>query len=243
MAVTRPTSEATSFFPYLWEFCQFLAKKGDSTNPQSSTIVKAKNHLFRQDDAWLPWMLKKRPDFKLEQLINFKDRAKFVALKDPQSWVESIGGDSGKENPSRQREFYKNHKQIRDFVIRKLNDADLGNDDTDISWEQKIRSNLQRITEDVNGRNTWAKLDTGIQNKKLELDQAKEVLSPRKNLNEANANSSYFTSQEYQTRADKNVRAWKRAMDNGSISESAFNEFMNFSRHVLGKKYAFEFDY
>ena len=228
---------------FIEEFCQFLAKKGDSTNPQSSTIVKAKNHLFRHDDAWLPCMLKKRPDFKLEQLINFKDRAKFVALKDPQSWVESIGGDSGKENPSRQREFYKNHKQLRDFVIRKLNDADLGNEDTDISWEQKIRSNLQRITEDVNGRNTWAKLDTGIQNKKLELDQAKEVLSPRKNLNEANANSSYFTSQEYQTRADKNVRAWKRAMDNSSISESAFNEFMNFSRHVLGKKYAFEFDH
>ena len=217
------------------EFCQFLSKKGDSTNPQSSTISKSTGYLFRHGDAFLPDMVKRRPDFKLEQLINFSDRTKFVHLKDPQSWVESIGGESGKENPSRQREFYKSHKQLRDFVIRKLNDADLGNDDEGIFWEQKIRSNLQRITEDVNGRNTWAKLDTGIQNKKLEVDQAKDVLSPRKNLNEANANSSYFSSQEYQSRAEKNSRAWKRAMEAGSISESAFNEFMNFSRHVLGK--------
>ena len=224
---------------FIEEFSQFLKKKGESTNPKCSTIPKSTGHLFRHDDSWLQWMLKKRPDFKLEQLINFKDRAKFVALKDPQSWIESIGGDTGKENPGRQREFYKSHKQLRDFVTRKLNDADLGNDDKDISWEQKIRSNLQRITEDVNGRNTWAKLETGVQNKKLELDQAKEVLSPRKNLNEANANKNYFTSQEYQKRADKNIKAWKRAMDNGSISETAFNEFFNFSRHVLGKKFAF----
>lgn len=224
---------------FIEEFNQYLMKKGESTNPDCSTITKSTGHLFTHDDSWLHWMLKKRPDFRLNQLINFEDRDKFVALKDPQSWVESIGGDTGKENPGRQREFYKSHKQIRDFVKRKLNDADLGNDDKDFNWEQKIRSNLQRITEEVSGRNTWAKLETGCQNEKLELDQAKEILSPRKNLNEANANSKYFTSQEYQKRADKNVKAWKRAMDTGSISETAFNEFFNFSRHVLGKKFAF----
>ena len=53
----------------------------------------------------------------------------FLEVKDPsvvQGWVNSVAGNSGKDNPGRRKEMLKSHARFRDFVQEKLENEDFG---------------------------------------------------------------------------------------------------------------------
>ena len=218
---------------FIKDFSTFVCKKGISDNPDANTFRKSDGLLFRHDDSWLKNQLKKRPGFKLEHLLNFKNKSEFVELKDPAEWIEEIGGPSGNENPSRQKEMYKSHKQLRDYVSMKLAKEEFGSDFKDLWWKDKVRNNLDQITKDVNNRQVWTKLETLIKCEAREKQISRETLDPNKNANEVKANAVYFSSTQFLEREKKNNSVWNDAMDSNQITEKDFNDFLNFSRHVL----------
>ena len=216
---------------FIEDFGSFVSKRGISENDY--TFRKSDGLLFRHQDSLLKDLIKKRPGFKLNDLVNFANKEDFVEIQDPQSWIEQIGGQSGNDNPSRMKEMYKSHKQLRDYVLRKLSEAEIGSGFMDLWWKDKIRSNLEQITKDVNSRGVWTKLESLI---KVELRQkqiSQESLAPNKSANEVKANAVYFSSKEYLAREEKNNLIWRHAMDTGEISEKDFNDYLNFSRHIL----------
>ena len=218
---------------FIEDFRRFVSKKGVSDNPEQNTFKKSDGILFRHDDCWLKFMIKKKPGFMLNDLIKFDKKDEFVEMKDPQAWMDTIAGPSGNDDPSRQREMLKSHKQLRDYVARKLSDADLGGDYQDLWWQDKVQKNLEQITKNITERGIFGKLADLIKIEFTEKQISREVLCPNKNINEVKANSVYFSSKEFVTREEKNNDIWKKATEADSISEKDFNEFLNFSRHVL----------
>ena len=218
---------------FIEEFRCFVSKKGVSDNPDQNTFKKSDGILFRHDDSWLKFMMKKKPGFKLNDLLKFDKKDEFVELKDPQSWLDTIAGPTGNDEPSRQREFLKSHKQLRDFVARKLSDCDLGGDFQELWWQEKIQKNLDQITKNISDRGLFGKLADLIKIEFTERQISREVLCPNKNINEVKANSVYFSSKEFLAREAKNNAVWKKATETNSINDKDYNEFFNFSRHVL----------
>ena len=215
------------------QFRSFVSKKGVSDNPDQNTFKKSDGILFRHDDSWLKFMVNKKPGFKLNDLLKFDKKDEFVAMKDPQSWLDTIAGPTGNDNPSRQREMLKSHKQMRDFVSRKLSDADFGEDYQDLWWQDKIQKNLEQITKNIADRGLFGKLRDLIEVEFAEKQISREALCPDKNVNEVKANSVYFSSEQFRAREEKMNAIWKMATETNSISEKDYNEFLNFSRHVL----------
>ena len=218
---------------FIEEFRSFVSKKGVSDNPDQNTFKKSDGILYRHDDSWLKFMVNKKPGFKLNHLVTFDQKDQFVEMKDPQSWLDTIAGPTGNKDPSRQREMLKSHKQLRDYVARKLSDADLGGDYQDLWWKDKIQKNLEQITKNIAERGLFGKLKDLIKIEFTEKQISREVLCPNKNVNEVKANSVYFASEQFLAREEKINAIWKMAMETNSISEKDYNEVLNFSRHVL----------
>ena len=124
---------------------------------------------------------------------------------------------------------------MRDYVLKKLREADVGNDLMSLCWRDKIRDHINQITEDVNSSGIWTALETIIQQEKREKNNAKEVLSPSLNHNEAQGNKVYFASDEYKKREAKNLKIWEKTVSVNKIGPKDFSMFGNFTRHVLGR--------
>ena len=216
---------------FIQEFQSFVSKRGISEG--NDTFRKSDGVLFRHEDSFLKFQLKKKPGFKLNDLINFENKNELVELKDPVSWIEQFSGPSGNDNPSRQKEKHKSHKQLRDFVSKKLSEADTGSGFKDLWWADKIRNNLDKITKDVNNRGVWTKLETLIQVDFRKKQISRETLAPNNSVNEVKANSVYFASDKYLGREKYNNGNWKKAMDDDDVRDKEYNDFLNFTRHVL----------
>ncbi len=220
---------------FIQDFRTFISKKGVSDNPDENTFKKSDGLLFRHDDSWLKFMMKKKPGFMLHDLLKFDQKDEFVEVKDPQEWIDTIGGPTGNQNPSRQREALKSHKQFRDYISRKLSEADIGADYKDLWWQDKIKNKLDQITKDIADRGLWTKLKDLIKVEFTEKQISRDNLCPNKNSNETKANAVYFSSEKYLAREEKmKLIHRKTAEENKDPSQKDYNEYLNFSRHILG---------
>ena len=218
---------------FIQDFRLFVSKKGVSNNPDENTFKKSDGLLFRHDDCLLKFILKKRPGFMLHDLLKFDKKDEFVQLKDPQAWLDMIAGPTGNDNPSRQREMLKSHKQLRDYVARKLTEADFGADYQDLWWQDKIKKNLDQITKDLSDRGLWNKLKDLIGVEFNEKQISRDNLCPNKNANEIKANAVYFSSDQFLAREQRMNAIWKTAEESKDIGPKEYNDFLNFSRHIL----------
>ena len=219
---------------FIEEFNRYLTKKS-LNDTETSHNDKATGHLFSYEDSLLNYMLKSNPDFKLADLVAFKS-SRLVELTDPvNGWTDSISGNSGNENPSRRREQLKYHANIRDFVLMKLNTTDFGTKLKDLMRKDKLKSNLEQLNRDVKESRIWAKTKSLIHQNKQKTDNAKLLVNPAQNANEAVSVSVYLSSKEFRSREEKMKKIWEKYENGENIGTKEFNDLANFVRHVLGK--------
>ena len=219
---------------FIDDFNRYLTKRS-LNDSDTSTNNKAIAYLFKYHDSFLYYMLKANPAFKLSSLIAFHDSG-LVELTDPvHGWTDSISGDSGNENPSRRREQLKNHAFLRDFVMVKLNTADFGTNLEDLMKKDKLKSNLEQLKRDVKDSRIWGQTKKQINQNKQKVDNAKLLVNPAQNANEAKSVSVYLSSQEFRSREEKMMTTWQKFENGESIGVKEFNDLANFVRHLLGR--------
>ena len=220
---------------FIEEFDRYLTKKSIK-DTGTSTNDKALPHLFSAEDSLLNYMIKRNPDFKLSDLIAFKS-PEFVELTDPvHGWTDTISGENGNENPSRRREQLKAHAYLREFILVKLNTFDFGTKLEDLFRRDKLKSHLQQLDTDVKNSKIWGKTKTLISQNKQKLDNAKLLVNPAQNSNEANSVSVYLSSKEFRSREARMKNIWvKFEEDEESPGPKNFNDTGNFIRHLLRK--------
>ena len=219
---------------FIEDFSRYLTKRSLNES-DTSTNNKAIAYLFTYHDSFFNYMLKRNPGFKLSSLIAFHDSG-LVELTDPvHGWTDSISGDSGNENPSRRREQLKNHAFLRDFVMVKLNTADFGTNLEDLMKKDKLKSNLEQLKRDVKDSRIWGQTKKQINQNKQKVDNAKLLVNPAQNANEAKSVSVYLSSQEFRSREEKMMTTWQKFENGESIGVKEFNDLANFVRHLLGR--------
>ena len=84
------------------EFDSFLrtVKYSSTTNPDSSTFTKSLGHMFKYPDSFLNFHRKHDAGFNFGRLMAFKSPG-YVQLSEPITWMNSIAGSSGQEQPGR----------------------------------------------------------------------------------------------------------------------------------------------
>lgn len=221
---------------FIKDCTEFILKKNLSRKSNKSNLDKSTGHLFRYEDSLLHYLSKKDPGFNLSRLVAFENKDLFVKIKDPMlGWIKETGGESGHENPGRQREQLKAHADLRGFLIRKIKEIDFGNDIHNILWSGKMREHIEQISEDIEHSGVWGILNTLEEQKRLKIQIAKEILNPEDTLKELNALKVYFASESYRNRELKLDKICQDAVDTGEISHKDFFDVGNFSRVLLGK--------
>ena len=92
------------------------------------TVRKCLGYLFLYEDSMLNFLSEKHEDYDLDKHF-FPLSISFMEVKDPTiigGWIQSIGGPSGKSEPSRRKEMLKAHARWRGFVKEKLEETDFG---------------------------------------------------------------------------------------------------------------------
>ena len=219
---------------FIKDCTEFILKKNLSRKSDKSNLDKSTGHLFRYEDSLLQHLSKNDPGFNLSRLVAFHDKDLFVKIKDPMlSWIKETGGESGLENPGRQREQLKAHADIRGYLIRKIKETDFGNDIPDILWFGKMREHIEQISEDIEHSGVWGVLNTLEDQKRLKIQIAKEIINPEDSLKELNALKVYFASEKYRNRELKLQKIFQDAVDTNEISHKDFYAVGNFSRVLL----------
>lgn len=218
------------------KFTTFLKEQKYSTtaNKNTSTIDKAKGHLFIHPHSFVAFMTDQDATFRLNRLLQFKNVDLLLEIKSPMDWQLSEAGDSGLENPSKRRSMLKAHASFRDFLTEELEAADLGTDLESLCRKEKLRSNIQNIEKALKKKKIWSELDRLEKEEKSERDNLKEGLNPNNNFNETVAVQKWFASKKFIELLDKNVSVWEEAINSNSISKTDFVAFANFAKFTLG---------
>ena len=225
---------------FIRECTDYILKKNLSRNSKKSNLDKSTGHLFRYEDSLLNYLTKNIPGFTLSRLVSFKDRDQFLKIQDPMlTWIKETGGESGLENPSRQREQLKGHADIRKFLIRKLKETDFGNDLHDILWSGKIREHIEQISEDIEQSGVWRVLNKLEEQSRKKIQIAKEIINPEDNLKELNALKVYFSSEKFREREVKLEKSFQNSVRNNDVTHRDGYDVGNFGRVLLGKQLLF----
>ena len=186
---------------FIEDFEKFVLGKNLSRNANKSNIDKSVGHIARYDDSLLNFLTKQNPNFTLSCLVAFKDKDKFVKLKDPMlDWIKEIAGESGLEMASRQKEKLKGHSDLRRYVTRRLKQTEFGNDLTEILWSQKIREQIDEITTDIQESGVFGVLNKVIEQNRQKVLIAKSLINPAQDQKEAKAIGVYFASEKFKKR-------------------------------------------
>ena len=225
----------TSLLPenqtFIEGFEHFMRFKSAAEN----TIRAAKALLFEHEDSFLKFESRKDPTFRLSQLIDFKNENNFRELAFPSEWIDDIAGETGKENALRRRQMYKTHKNLREYLLKKIRDTKFGAKTSDLLRRDKIKEHVNQMTHDINDTGVWAKLSTMIDVQAREVANAKAVFQPHENINETVAVEEYFKSEQFKSKAEKFDALVVQVETTGKCSAKNYNDLGNFVRHVLGK--------
>ena len=219
---------------FLEDFEKFVLGKNLSRNEKKSNIDKARGHLGGYHYSLLNHLTKLDPDFTLSRLVAFKDKEKFVKLRDPLlTWIKEIGGESGLENASRQKEMLKVHSDLRRYLIKKLKQTDFGNDLHEILWAQKIREHIDEITSDIHDSGVFACLNRVIEQNRQKILIAKSLITPAQDQKEATALRVYLSSEKFKEREISMNKVFTESMEKQEIGHRDFQSVGNFARVLL----------
>ena len=218
---------------FIENFVQFLVLHSTTMNEKSSTISLSTALLFRHPDSFLVFTRKSNPSFSLQNLLCFKDEANLIELRDPEEWINHIGGQDGRQNCIRRKEMYKAYKRLILFVLKQLGKTDFGTDLLSLLRRDKLKSSLKEVGEEINASKTWTKLQTLIDQEHKEIEKAKQQVNPDEVFNAAQGNQTYFNSPEFKKRIEKNLKIYKNGMDTNYFGPQNFDTLGQFGRHLL----------
>ena len=131
--------------------------------------------------------------------------------------------------------MYKTHKNLREYLLKKIRDTKFGAKTSDLLRRDKIKEHVNQMTHDINDTGVWAKLSTMIDVQAREVANAKAVFQPHENINETVAVEEYFKSEQFKSKAEKFDALVVQVETTGKCSAKNYNDLGNFVRHVLGK--------
>ena len=215
------------------EFVDFIQKeKMSRSNPKNSTIKKECGHLFLYDDSMLEYLSKGVENFCLDRHFDIRCW-NFLDVKDPKDWIESTGGLSGKQKPSRRKEQLKAHAKWRAFVKDKLEEQ---TDDPSLEYLMKrelILKKLDKIGNKISGRQTFSQLSQLETHERLERQKAKEIINPSHSYNEQNCVQVWFMSKEAIKEEEECMKIWEKAVAGMKIGSREFTRFSNWVRFTV----------
>ena len=183
----------------------------------------------------LNFLSEKHEDYDLSQhFIPLSDG--FVEVKDPTiigGWIQSIGGPSGKSEPSRRKEMLKAHARWRDFVQEKLVDIEFGSTAEAFYKKEIIIKKLENISEKISKKKIFSQL-TKLENQaRTQKQRARQILYPSQNFREQNSVKKWFESAEAKEEEEACLKIYQKGMAGSKIGQKEFHRFANYVRFTL----------
>ena len=220
--------EVPGNFEVYQEFKEHLERKNVLAGKKdNSTNRKHLGHIVGYPDSLASNETKADPDFRLNQLTNFRGVCK--QLKHPLQWVQ----ETSDGNPGRAVEKLKSHAAFREFLLHKLGNTDMADNFEMITKKMGLRDGIDLIDRSITQEKLFAQYGKLLNNERVEARAAKFVLNPNRTQDESDSVSNWNKSDEAQKAADHHLNVYNHAMAKGSIKGRAFNSFANYVRFLL----------
>lgn len=220
---------------FMKEFKSHLVLHSDSGTDGSSTISKCMGNLFYYDRSYLNFSTKNIKDFNLSRLLN-PTSSEFLELEDPTivgGWLQSMGGDDGKNEPGIQIQMLKDHSNLREFLIGKMKQIECGNSVESHLLRDKVIDHLKNISETIKKKKLMIKLKRLDDQLRVEKLKAKRVLNPEEEYNAQVAVETWFKSNESKELERECDRIYQNCMAGLKIGPRSFVKYANHVRFNL----------
>ena len=213
------------------DFRKYLVENG----ARESIVCTSIRLLFQTEDSFLRFSLKNNPNFSLNLLLEFSNEKNYLPLESPLSWLDSISGEKGDENPLRRKQMLKCYLRWWRFVTNRLQNVKIGKDINEKQRIREISSNLQEIRNKVDSLQLWDKMEKLIQAKKRMEMNASEILDQHCFCKEQIANQKYFSSDQFKAREAKVRKIWDNAFNKTpeNLKPYELNDVGNFAKQLL----------
>ena len=115
------------------------------------------------------------------------------------TWIrKQIGGDDGRQNPSMQKEMLKAYSRVRDYVLFKLQNTNMGSGYQDLQRKRDLRQNIEDIEDNLKRNNIWGQLESLVKNEANKVKTAKAQQNPTRANDEANCVPNWFKSDVFE---------------------------------------------
>ena len=220
------------------EFTTYLqAQRFDTASNDSnlSTVRKCLGYLFLYEDSMLNFLSEKHEDYDLDKHF-FPLSISFMEVKDPTiigGWIQSIGGPSGKSEPSRRKEMLKAHARWRGFVKEKLEETDFGFTGEAFYKKEIILKNLEKISEKISVKKIFSQLSKLENQARTQKQKARQILYPSQNYKEQTSVKKWFESAKAKEEEEACLKIYQKAMSGNKLGPKEFNRFANYARFTL----------
>lgn len=220
------------------DFGRYMEQKKVETCQEPSklsTVVKAKGHLFRYDDSYLNYEYSKDSNFNLKRLVSPQDKD-FLELSDPSEvggWLDTLSGDSGRDDPGRRRECLKAHVEFRNYLYEKIMKADFGSTAEDYLKREMVLRKLDMIKTTIENKKLFQTLSKQENKEKNERQKARKVLCPSTDYKEANCVIIWFESEEAKEEETACQEIYHKCMDGVGVSDRNFGRFAHWGRFTI----------
>ena len=220
---------------FISDFEEWLAHKDVETNRDKSTIRKIAAFLFSYPDSLLAFNSKKYEDYHLLKHVT-KDAANLIEVCDPtmsNQWVQAMGGEDGKQYPSKRTEMLKAHARFRDYVYEKISMLDFGRSVEDLMRKDIILKNLNDITNQIKKKKVFNHLTRLEENERKKTKIARKIVYPEEEFNENKAVSTWLTSKEAELEEEKQSLFYEDVRNGSNPSSKGFNSYALYARFNL----------
>lgn len=212
---------------FIMDFQQF--KKSNmiaKDKKNNTTLTKAVNHLFIQDDSLLRYEVEKDPDFKLENLRQFKSST-FQNLKNPTDWINETSNGDGNKGLTR----LKSHNLLRQFIEYLVDKYDASEDFS--GTKQRVRDNLHGISQQISSTKLFKKYNILSNTFKQQKKRAEMILEPTKIVDIENIVKCWNQSHEKDQLDQDHEFVYRNAIAKNEISIKALTQYSLYARIVL----------
>ena len=186
---------------FLEDLDDYLKTVKYTANSRNAENVRGKTrgHIGTHPHSLLRYETDLDPEFNLSRLICFTNPGQLIELKDPMTWIrKQIGGDDGRQNPSMQKELLKAYSRVRDYVLFKLQNTNMGSGYQDLQRKRDLRQNIEDIEDNLKRNNTWRQLESLVKNEANKVKTAKAQQNPTRANDEANCVPNWFKSDVFE---------------------------------------------
>ena len=193
-----------------------------TVNQSNTTIVKTINNLFKQEDSFLNFMIKQKPDFDLENLRNFENGS-FTSLTYPIDWLTSTCENDGQKGQER----LKSHSQLRRFIDFEVEKCD------NLQMKLDVKNNSSSITDQIVRNKLFRKYETLATIAKNKKKKCQLILDSSKTHNEQNIVVKWNRSAE-KMKLDQEMDAiYKQAIKKQFIGPRLLTKYSEYARLKL----------